>query len=367
MEAPITITNVHYRGTSSVEAATQDPPERFLHPDGPFDALPTNWLFSAGVNPAPAGLLRPRCGNGIVDVGEACDSAGVGVDFSGERGCTATCDVVGGYVCGGPLSICLETSGTAVVEESNDTVIELNDAQGGSGGLVYLNVAGVVPFCLQSSNVTLALIAADADVVTLVCATGHQAGHVALSGITLNSAFGANTPAAVTVTSGRQLLLANAKVTNSRAGVQVNAGANAVLAAVEITGTEVPLVFQGSGRIVNSLAHANSTAVSLAPADGEQLTGQLNTFVGDGSVCSPVESGSLTLTDTILSDGDDRGCSGQDVLNTSGMLSGRLPAIVPAGVIDECGAGAADLGFDVDLQRRPVGAAFDCGADEASR
>jgi hypothetical protein len=347
---------------ASITDSTGLPGSAYVHPDGFEDFDPHLWQFSAGVNPAPIGLLRPRCGNGIVDVGEACDRNGVGVNLSGSPGCTVTCAVADNFVCGGMLSMCVRDSAAKVAGSVEELFSESN-----SSGLVYANMSGNKNCPISNfpvglgGTLPLVLVGPGPD-LSLSCTKGFRVeqGGVALTGLAI---FGRDGDVIATeADSDARLVLAGVTIVGSGApgaGVSVAAGTTGQIVAVTSKGVQTPFLFNGSGLLVNSVSVPSDGGASrLTPSPGA-LEARFNNFAEGSTVCNT----NTTFTDSLVHTPAPLGsCGDAGTVHTVELdFDGRETS--SSG--HTCSVPRDGLAFDVDLQRR-TGATFNCGADEVS-
>jgi hypothetical protein len=139
-------------------------------------------------------------------------------------------------------------------------------------------------------------------------------------------------------------------------GVHVSAGTTARIVAVSSDASSTPFFFSGSGLLGNSVAVPASGGGSRLEPDGH-LDVLFNNFAG--SVTCNTSNGILDVAGSLAPNG-----------NTCGMAAATFDDVgrEVTSAANGCRANArSNLTFDVDLERRPGGTDFDCGADEASR
>jgi len=298
-------------------------------------AFLADWTRPWGEPPTPAGLLRPFCGNGALDAGEACDPGSP----AANDGCTASCDVVDGFQCGGRISICRQVS------EANVAVgdVSLLDAS--------VNTVPALTVLTSGTEAVCVVVAANQAVIgvdhpRLACAdvplTVSPTGSLAMSGVDVISSNG--DPAIVSNVGG--VLVADAAVTATVSAVVTTAG-TVQLAGVLVT---APVVVAGGNTtvdIVNSLLIGN-------------LTPSATVTVRQSTI-------SATAEDTIVCARDGSCLTGQSSVQLGIDITSRRLVGGSGFVVDQGGAGELDEPFAWDLSFRPRGASgfFDAGAEQA--
>ncbi len=101
--------------TLMVAACGDDGGKTTDHPDaGPDATVPhmdPDASYDASPDARPDATPPSECGNGAVEIGEACDDGGT----AANDGCSATCAIETGYACTGAPSVCATVCGDSIV------------------------------------------------------------------------------------------------------------------------------------------------------------------------------------------------------------------------------------------------------------
>lgn len=316
------------------------------------------------------GCRAPACGDGFLRGGEGCDD---GNNAAGD-GCGATCQIEGGFQCGGVPSRCGTAARTHVVAPTGGDFTTLSTAlsSGGvqNGDLILVSAGTYTDEPVFSKSVTVAasagaVVEGDNNSAPALAVTSNA--DVVIQGLTIRNT-GRGESAIEVLGVGSSLVLEGATLGPSdQFGVDAAIGTTVTLRRTLVTDNNAGgLELRGAYTIENSVFRANSVR-AVGFQNGSSGTFRFNTVTANpiGVVCSVA----ATLTSSILFANTTANTQGSCTFD--GSVVGVDPSFAADGFHLNAGSVALDATplaacppEDFDNDARPIGSACEVGADE---
>ena len=290
--------------------------------------LTEGWVRPWGLAPSPSGLPTPFCGNGVIDVGEACDPASP--EASG--GCSESCTVNQDHDCGGRISACRRMAGSNALVGTLATIL--------SSSVPISVISGLVD-CPGSRQSDRVIIGVGHPIIDGGCLRDLAETHLVLSGVNLDATAGT-----VVIGSSGSLVFADGRFFGTQSLVTGAGKFHAIGARLLAPAGQEIVVSADECTIDNSLIRGERTGCSVH-ASTQQLQGDEVAFfnrVGTG-----VES---TVPGTISSEGTLASRARQVELDDE--------VVVDSGSVTDL---AFPYAFDVNFRVRGAGRHWFLGAE----